>query len=718
MAIFHTDSPISGNKEDPDQLNRTSFAQRIGEALKLWAESSPLVVSLEGPWGYGKTSVINLINLYYETLDSSERPVVFSFNPWMIGNAENLVQEFIVQFGSAVGLSSKGKNAQEAAKQLLAYSKVFNVLKWVPGAEPWASIIEKVLNGAGSATEKIAELKGLNINQKRTAVVKALNKIKRPIIVFIDDLDRLPPSEVFQMIRAVKAITDFPRTTFLLAFERHYIENSLKSYGIDDSSSYLDKIIQVRLHLPLIAGEDLHSLAVSELQSLANIELTSFFEGDQTRLSEIYHFSVKPLIKTPRELKRVYNRLRFIEPSIRKNVCFSDTFALEVLAIKAPYVYEHIRTCPWAYNAQEPEYEFSLDKPEDILKKYESERKKVLETVPKEERIYIKELIEKLFQQLDSGFSGGFRDMDYHYSRGHVASPDRLSFALTFGLPSGEISSNLIVEFLNNPDIRENVIKDLQLGNTTERFIELLLRTVKHRKPTRPDHFISSIAKIASSDQAKSLQEKPRDMLKSGPVRQLWWIAEITLEKLPTKDRCDILFDLSRNPDFLTLSAFSLNYCLRQHGFYDKKDEINEELRWVDENQLKQLKSQWIDSFKTIVDRKNLFYITDLTHVLFMLMRIDTQLSKQLVGHVIKKDDDLDKFVRSIGRSGQDSTKGEYSKVSEELLDSFGGVDKIRERVKKRLEVGVEDTALNAIYNSILTGEGYYLVDNTKTRPF
>jgi predicted KAP-like P-loop ATPase len=146
MAIFHTDSPISGAKEDPDQLNRASFAQRIGEALKLRAESSPLVVSLEGPWGYGKTSVINLINLYYESLKSSEMPLVFSFNPWMIGNAENLVQEFIVQFGSAVGLSSKGKNAQEAAKQLLAYSKVFNVLKWVPGAEPWASIIEKEKN--------------------------------------------------------------------------------------------------------------------------------------------------------------------------------------------------------------------------------------------------------------------------------------------------------------------------------------------------------------------------------------------------------------------------------------------------------------------------------------------------------------------------------------------------------------------------------------------
>ena len=100
--------------------------------------------------------------------------------------------------------------------------------------------------------------------------------------------------------------------------------------------------------------------------------------------------------------------------------------------------------------------------------------------------------------------------MDYHYARGHIASPDRLRFALTFGLPSGEISSNLISEFLNSTDNRERVANDLLAGDKTERFIELLLRTIKHNKPSKPDHFISCIAKIASSNSVKTLQEKPR----------------------------------------------------------------------------------------------------------------------------------------------------------------------------------------------------------------
>lgn len=718
MSIFHTDSPITGSKENPDKLNRTQFAERIGEALKLKAASSPLVVSLEGPWGYGKTSVINLINQYYNTLKGTNCPIVFNFNPWMVGNAENLVQEFLVQFGSAVGLSSKGKQAQEAAKQLLAYSKVFNVLKWIPGAEPWASIVEKVLSGAGSATGKIAELKNLNINQQRDAVVVALNKIKKPIVVFIDDLDRLPPNEAFQMIRTVKAITDFPQTSFVLAFERRYIESSLKLHGIEDAGSYLDKIIQVRLHLPLINEKDLHELAVSELQNLASINLTSFFEGDQSRLSEIYNLSVKPLIRTPRELKRVFNRLRFVEPSVRGNVCFSDIFALEVLAIKAPYVYEHIRSSPWAYNAQEPEYEFSIDKPEDILKKYENDRKNIIETVPKEDRIYVKELLEKLFPLLDSGFGGGSRDFDYHYAKGQIASPDRLRFALMFGLPSGEISSNVISEFIKNQDVRDNVIKDLLNSDTVERFIELLLRIIKHNEPSEPFHFISSIAKIASSHPVKVLQEKSRDTLKSGPVRQLWWITEITLEKVSPIDRSNILLDLSKKPEFISLAAFGLNYCLRQHGFYDEKDQIKKELRWVNDTQLEELKNEWIDSVAKKGQLNAFFDISDTTHVLSMLRSVDSVKTKEVVEYLISKDEDLDSFAKAIGRSGQDNFKGEYSHVSEDVLNAFGGAEMIRKRVKSRMESPVEDIGLNAIYNSILTGEGYYLVDNTKTRNF
>ncbi|OQB75896.1 MAG: KAP family P-loop domain protein [Deltaproteobacteria bacterium ADurb.Bin135] len=712
--MFHTDSPITGSEDNPDRLNRTGFAHRIAEALLLKPGSGSLVVSLESSWGYGKTSVINLITQYYMTLNAPNRPILVNFNPWMASGAENLVQEFLVQFGSEVGLHDRGKEARDAAKQLLSYSKVFDVLKFIPGAEPWASIVGKVVTGVGAATGKIGELKELNINQKRDSVVKALGKVAKPVVVFIDDLDRLPPAEVFQMIRAVKAIADFPQTSFLLAFERSYVENSLLQHGIKDASAYLDKIVQVRLHLPLIYEKDLHSLSVLELENLASIDLTSFFDEDKSRLSELYHLCVKPLLRTPREVKRIFNRLRFVEPSLRQNVCFTDIFALEVLAIKAPYVYEHIRLCPSAYHGREPDYKFGLSKPEEVIERHKSDRIARLDQVPPEDRTYVKELAQMLFPLIGDGFYGGATDPDYHYARGHVASPDRLRLAMTFGLPSGEIPTQLISRFISNTDDRESIIEGLSTDAETERFVELVLRSIKHVQPSDPPHLILSIAKLSALPAMARIQEKPRDMFESGPFRTLWWIIRALMENLPPDDRLSVLTNLMDNPGYLSLAAHVLSFFLRQHQAPDKEESTAKDEPWLTKAQLEEAEDRWLKSAEKTNEEGRLLDTGDNTRVLFTLLSINPIKAKVMIESLLNQDEALDKLAKTIGRTGQNSVKGEYSEVKGETLESLGGVEVIRKRVKQRLQSPVEETALVAIYNSILTGEGYYLIDNTR----
>ncbi len=227
MARFHTDAPITGKPGSADQLNRTEFAKRVGQALLLDPDSPALVASLEGKWGYGKTSAINLITRRLESLPSNERPIIFDFNPWMVGSIEKLAEEFLTQLASKIGMSDTAQTAQWAAQQLLTYSKLFSVLKYVPGAGPYAALLETVTSAAGNAANAVADFKSVNIDEQRAAVTAALRELDRPIVVFIDDIDRLPPSEVFQMIRLVKAIADFPRMAFVLAFDPAYVEKAL-----------------------------------------------------------------------------------------------------------------------------------------------------------------------------------------------------------------------------------------------------------------------------------------------------------------------------------------------------------------------------------------------------------------------------------------------------------------------------------------------------------
>ena len=103
-------------------------------------------------------------------------------------------------------------------------------MKLIPGVEQWASLTENVLSKSGNAIKDVAKLKKLDLLERKNKVRKALAKINSPIVVFIDDIDRLTPDETFQILRLVKAVADFPGTSFLLAFDPKYIYQSLKSY--------------------------------------------------------------------------------------------------------------------------------------------------------------------------------------------------------------------------------------------------------------------------------------------------------------------------------------------------------------------------------------------------------------------------------------------------------------------------------------------------------
>ena len=181
MNGFHTDTPITGEPGSEDQLNRVEFAERVGKALLLPTESAALVVALEAKWGYGKTSTVNLMIRSLGKPEEQDRPIVVSFNPWMIGSAERLVQEFLAQLASNIGVTDNAQHAQDAAEKLLDYAKLFSVvLRLIPGMEIATTILDVTTSVAG-ATSAVAEIKAPTIDEQRAEVVAALKELDRPI---------------------------------------------------------------------------------------------------------------------------------------------------------------------------------------------------------------------------------------------------------------------------------------------------------------------------------------------------------------------------------------------------------------------------------------------------------------------------------------------------------------------------------------------------------
>lgn len=237
-AAIAADNPLK--KAADDRLGRASAAESFAlNALHLDA-SEGLVIGILGAWGSGKTSFINFAR---PRLEQEDIPIL-DFNPWMFSGADQLVQSFFSELSAQLkvrpGLAEVGKGIEE-------YGEIFSNLTWVPLVGPW---IERGQDFA-KLVSGLLQRKKDGISSQRAKVEKVLRSLKKPIVVVLDDIDRLNTSEIRDIFRLVRLTANFPNIIYLLAFDRKRVENALTEEGIP-GRAYLEKILQLGFDLPTI----------------------------------------------------------------------------------------------------------------------------------------------------------------------------------------------------------------------------------------------------------------------------------------------------------------------------------------------------------------------------------------------------------------------------------------------------------------------------------
>ena len=327
------DPPIPNS--DFDKFGFKNLGNKISGAIKDIENVDGTVISIYGPWGSGKSSLINIIK---SDLELTSDYKISNFNCWWIKGEEALVSEFFRHIYSVVGTSS-----HHELKKLIADFGSRVLTNFSPAI---GSISNLILPGSSRFAAKIAEGIGNSLKQDENLdsmykdLRALLTKSCKKYVIIIDDIDRLLPEEMLLIFKLVKTVGRLPNFTYLLAYDRKVAEELINDeFPSIDGIHFLEKIVQTGFDVPVAPISKLSFKLrnfLTELVKDPNLVLEKHFKI-------LYNFVIIPSISTPRNLVRLCDTLSVTWKAVQGEVDTMDFVTIEVFRLFYPKIYDFIK---------------------------------------------------------------------------------------------------------------------------------------------------------------------------------------------------------------------------------------------------------------------------------------------------------------------------------------------------------------------------------------
>lgn len=511
---FSADRPIT--KIEDDLLGRAEFSKSLSDAISQWKGNDSLVIALYGDWGAGKSSIKNMALSYLEQQEKS--PTIIEFSPWEWSAQEKIIQAFFDEISKSIGR----KNASEAdlnlanvfAKYGIHLSTAHVIFK---GANLALPLIMTAILGTGlissyftdssqltllvttltsilalilSATEKGGELlnklsenyeKKATLNEKnlteiRDELIQALNKRNIPLLIVMDDLDRLTTHELRMIFQLIKANTDFPNVTFLLLFQKDIVEKKLTD-ETQSGENYLEKIIQIPFTIPQIQQKKVHEVLFKLLENLINSHNDADQKFNKDRWAKLYHNGLKNYFDNLRSVYRFTSILSFNFNIFKNNEIFEadpiDLIAIECLRVFEPNIYNKLS------NAKEAFTTLSSRSGNDHIEKakYLKKIEQIINTASDTNRDSVKEILNILFptiQWIISNYHYGYESYQECFTQLRICHKSHFDKYFKLSFDSEDFSTSDFKHFIELSADREGLktrILELDSKNVLKDFL-------------------------------------------------------------------------------------------------------------------------------------------------------------------------------------------------------------------------------------------------------
>ena len=269
-----------------DFLNFNETAESIKDLITE-KELMPISIGVFGDWGAGKSTILELTKA---SLESDEQEYIqVHFDAWTFQGYDDAKAALLETIASTlVKKAADDKNLSAKAKEFAGrIDKIRLMGLLMDGGAALAGIptmggIQKIMGlfsggddgeldvddvkGAVDGAKDVAKKnKGLikdnksfsppkEIKEFRKAYSDLLKEFDKPLIVYVDNLDRCSPFNAISTLEAIRLFLFLPNTAFVIAADEDMIRLAVPEYHKGASqrhqTDYLDKLIQIPVHVP------------------------------------------------------------------------------------------------------------------------------------------------------------------------------------------------------------------------------------------------------------------------------------------------------------------------------------------------------------------------------------------------------------------------------------------------------------------------------------
>ncbi len=341
--MINTDKPINSSCED--KLGRNWFAKHLAKAIMQFDTKDNYAVSLQGKWGCGKTSVLNMateeIIRQSKENDNRKKIVIVQFNPWNFTDTNQLINQFFLTLSDSLQINIKDEKIKNVGHAIEKYSYALKYSEYIPFVGKYLKLLPKLAKTVGKSLKENAESRQNNILIRKNEVEKELREFDARILVIIDDIDRLTNDQIRLIFQLVNAVAGFPNITYLLSYDKDIVVRALGDFHHCNGEEYLEKIIQVSFDVPPVDINKLHASLFEKLNSL--IEIPDNIQFDSERWSMVFSNCINPFIRTLRDVNRYCNSMSFMYSAVKSEVDFIDMAGICALQVFSVSIFEWIR---------------------------------------------------------------------------------------------------------------------------------------------------------------------------------------------------------------------------------------------------------------------------------------------------------------------------------------------------------------------------------------